>query len=205
MPYELVVIGASLGGLNALKTVLKGFPADFPAAIAIVQHRTMNEVDQLTNLLQKYCVLPLQEAEDKTVIQGGHVYFAPADYHLLVNCDMQNPQSEKQVYISLSTEAPVNFARPSIDVLFESAANALGEKVIGVLLTGSNKDGALGLNFIQQRNGLTVVQDPRTAQSRDMPNAAIQLKSARLILPLGEISDFIVDNVIKSQGRTNRK
>lgn len=217
-PYELIVIGASLGGLDALITVLRALPADFPAALAIVQHRSADTDERLAEILQNVCALPVLEAEDKMGIEPGHVYLAPTDYHLLIeDCRMRTlvpeasrsgildfgnalPRSEISNikssicnHFALSTDEPVNHARPSIDVFFESVAEAYGEKVIGVLLTGSNEDGAQGLAVIKQRGGLTISQDPKTAKARAMPRAAIALNAADYILPLKEIGPFIAE------------
>lgn len=201
MAFELVVVGTSLGGLRALEVLLAGLPDNFPAAVAVVQHRHKDSENTLSFFLQQHSALPLKEPEDKEVIVPGHIYLAPADYHLLV---------EAPCYFALSTEAPVEYARPSIDVLFESAADAYAKKVIGVILTGSNQDGAQGLAKIKARGGLTVVQAPTTAESRPMPEAALALAkrgdSAQLsegiatatvdwILSLSEIAPFVVNLV----------
>lgn len=198
MAFELVVVGTSLGGLDALNVLLTGLPKHFPASVAVVQHRHKNE-NTLSFFLQQHSALPLREPEDKEVIVPGHIYLAPADYHLLVE-----PGS-----FALSTEAPVEYARPSIDVLFESAADAYAEKVIGIILTGSNQDGAQGLAKIKAHGGLAVVQEPATAFSRSMPEAALAklsvdaistshrvgITAARVdwILPLSEIAPFVVN------------
>lgn len=183
MAFELVVIGTSLGGLQALQVLLKGLPKSFPASVAIVQHRYQDSDNTLRRLLQLYSALPIIEPEDKELIMPGRVYLAPANYHLLVESDN----------FALSTEAPVCYARPSVDVLFESAADAYAEKVIGVILTGANHDGAQGLARIKACGGLTVVQDPATAESRIMPEAAIASVRLDWILPLSEIAPVLVN------------
>jgi len=185
MAFELVVVGTSLGGLEALDVLLTALPKNFPASMAVVQHRHKNSENTLSFFLQQHSVLPLKEPEDKEVIVPGNVYLAPADYHLLVE-----PGS-----FALSTEAPVEYARPSIDVLFESAADAYTKRVIGVILTGSNQDGAQGLAKIKARGGLAVVQEPATAFSRPMPEAAIAATKVDWILPLSEIGPFVVNLV----------
>jgi len=162
MGYEVVAIGMSQGGLQALKVLLGGLPAPFPAAVAIVQHRGKEAEDTLAGLLEKHSRLPVQEAEDKMPMVPGHVYLAPADFHLLVEAGR----------FALSSEEPVWYARPSIDVLFESCADAYGERVIGVILTGANADGAKGLAAVKARGGLVIVQDPETAENRVMCDAA---------------------------------
>src|SRR5258708_17179913 len=150
MPFEIVVIGASLGGQRALRTVLAGLPARFPAAVAVVEPLGKSSDSMLSIFLQKQSALPVIEAEDKQAIFSGHVYLAPPDYHLLIEGD----------HFALSTEDPVWYARPSIDVLFESCANTYGRRAVGVILTGANQDGAQGLAAIKARGGLAVVQDP---------------------------------------------
>lgn len=180
--YAMVVIGTSLGGLRALQVLLAGLPKDFPLPVAIAQHRHKNSDETLSLFLQQHCVLPVTEAEDKEAILPGRVYLAPADYHLLVEGDR----------FALSTEAPVCYARPSIDVLFESAADSYGEKAIGAILTGASSDGSQGLLQIKRRGGLAVVQEPTTAEAKTMPNAAIAAVAVDWIVPLGEIAPLIV-------------
>lgn len=183
MAFEIVVVGMSLGGLRALEVLLAGLPKSFPVPVAVVQHRHKDSDDMLSRSLQPHSALPLKDAEDKEVIVPGRVYFAPADYHLLVEAGS----------FALSTEAPVSYARPSIDVLFESAADAYRERVIGVILTGANHDGAQGLAKIKAHGGLTVVQEPATAESRTMPDAAIAAVAIDWIMPLLDIAPFLVN------------
>lgn len=179
--YQLVVIGASLGGLHALRVVLNPLPASFPLAVVIVHHRKSGAEDTLSALLQEHTHLPVKEAEDKDPLERGRIYLAPADYHLLV----------ERGALALSTEAPVNYAMPSIDVLFESAAEAYGARVIGVILTGANDDGARGLAKIKDRGGIAIVQDPNTAEARTMPEAAIAATRVDVIASLREIGEFL--------------
>jgi two-component system chemotaxis response regulator CheB len=181
MAYELVVIGCSWGGLHALEVVLAGLPSSFDIPIAIVQHRRADSDDTLAKLLQRYSTMPVTEVEDKEPISRGHVYVAPPDYHLLVDGSS----------FALSTDEPVAFSRPSIDLLFESAADALGPYVIGVLLTGANRDGAHGLSCIKGVGGLTIVQDPATAECRTMPDAGIEEGRPDRVLPLAGIGPFL--------------
>ncbi len=183
MAFELVVIGTSWGGLNALKCLLVGLPRDFRLAIAIVQHRSRNAGDLLCELLGRHSLLPVVEAEDKHPITPGHVYLAPADYHLLVE-----PGN-----FALSTEAPVLYSRPSIDVLFETAADAYMHRAIGVILTGANRDGSQGLATLKRRGGLAIVQDPTEAESSPMPTAAISATQVDYILPLAKISPCLIE------------
>lgn len=182
VPCELVVIGASRGGLRALEAVLGALPAGFGPPVAIVQHRDKTAPETLAELLQRRSPRPVVEAEDKQPIRPGHVYLAPADYHLLVDAG----------HFALSTEPPVHHARPSVDVLFESAAEAYRERVTGVVLTGASTDGAEGLAAIKRHGGLTVAQDPATAEAPAMPEAAIAAGAADHVLPLAEIGPFLV-------------
>ena len=182
MNYELVVIGASWGGLNAVGEILSALPAETDAAIVVAQHRANDAVQGgLAGLLAHRAHLPVEDANDKTLIEPRHVYLAPPNYHLLV----------QPGYFSLSTDDHVHHARPSIDVLFESAADAYRERVVGVILTGANADGAAGLARIKRAGGVAVVQDPLTAERREMPGAALAATAADAVLPLGEIGPFL--------------
>ena len=192
-PYKIVVMGTSLGGLQALQILLPSLPKSFPLPVAIVQHRHRDSKDSLSVFLQDYCALPLTEAEDKEAIAPGRVYLAPPDYHLLI----------EEGHFALSTEGAVCHARPSIDVLFESAADAYAEGVIGVILTGASHDGSQGLLKIQAQGGLAIIEEPTTAQSPTMPKAALAalqqqrvsntVVTAYWIFPLREIAPFLVN------------
>ena len=181
MDPKIVVIGASLGGLHAVRAVLRQLPAAFPAPVAIVQHRDTNSEDSLALYLQKYSAMKVAEAVDKLKITPGNVYVAPTGYHLLVD----------RGWFSLSTGAPVCASRPSIDVLFESAADIYGKNAIGVLLTGANQDGASGIREIKKRGGMTIVQNPETAECRVMPDSAIAACKVDHVLPLQSIGPFL--------------
>jgi two-component system chemotaxis response regulator CheB len=176
--FEIVVVGASTGGLKALEVLLSGLPAEFSLPMVIVQHRGKNMETGLCEFLARSSRLPVTEPEDKESLLPGHAYLAPRDYHLLVQSGS----------FALSTESPVGFARPSIDVLFESAADEYKERAIGVILTGANQDGARGLAAIKAQGGLTLVEDPVTAGCREMPDAAINLTKVDWILPLQEMA-----------------
>jgi two-component system chemotaxis response regulator CheB len=189
---RIIVIGASSGGLNALGTLLAGLPGDLPAPVVIVQHRSADSDDTLGAMLQRHTALSLADAEDKEVLVPGHAYLAPADYHLLI----------EDGSVALSTEPPVRCSRPSIDVLFESAADAYGSRAIGVILTGANEDGALGLRAIQKRGGIAVVQDPATAESSAMPQAAIAATRTERILTIEEIPPLLV-RLVRARGPGN--
>ena len=178
MAYEIVVVGASTGGLRALRVLLSGLPAEFFLPMVIVQHRGKHMETGLCEFLAHSSRLPVGEPEDKEPVLPGHAYLAPRDYHLLI-------QSRS---FALSTESPVGFARPSIDVLFESAADEYRKRAIGVILTGANHDGARGLAAIKAQGGLTLVEDPMTAVCREMPDAAINLTRVDWILPLQEMA-----------------
>lgn len=181
MALELVLVGTSFGGLRALEVLLAGLPRDFPLPVAIVLHWPAVGVLSPVDHLQRHCALPVVEAEDKEVLMPGHVYLAPADYHLLVDGGS----------LALSIEAPVHHARPSIDVLFQSAADAYGEGVMGVILTGASEDGAQGVARIKEHGGVVVAEDPATAESSVMPRAAIAATDGVEILPLAEIAPFL--------------
>jgi two-component system, chemotaxis family, protein-glutamate methylesterase/glutaminase len=179
---KIIVIGASIGGLAALKTLLQNLPRNLKAPIIIVQHRHHDSRDKLRDILQQSTSLIVREVEDKEQILTGYVYLAPADYHLLVESG----------YLALSTDEPVSYVRPSIDVLFESAADVYGEQVIGVILTGANEDGSQGLKMIKSRCGIAIVQEPSTAECAVMPKFAIAAVAVDWILPLEEIARKLV-------------
>ena len=164
MRYDLVVVGASWGGLAALQAILRVLPGDFAAPMVVTQHRSARSDDTvLPMLLDANTPLTVHDAEDKDTLERGTVLIAPPDYHLLV----------EQGTVALSCDEPVAFSRPSIDVCFESAAEAYGERVAGVVLTGANADGAAGLAMIRRRGGLALIQDPATAERPEMPQAAL--------------------------------
>ena len=192
MTYELVVIGASWGGLHAVRTVLDGLGDSANAAIVLAQHRGPAGGERLAPLLQRHTKLLVREAEDKDRLTPGSVYLAPPDYHTLIESDGT---------IALSTEAAVRHARPSIDVLFRSAAEAYRERCVGVVLTGANEDGAEGLALIKRLGGVAVVQDPRTAERREMPAAALEATDADLVLPLEEIGLFLRGLLLETRTR----
>lgn len=180
--YELVVIGTSWGGLDALSRLLDGLRDDVHQPIVVAQHRSPGSEDlALGRLLQHHTRRVVIDPDDKTPLERDHVYLGPPDYHVLVEAGR----------LALSTDAPVQFARPSIDVLFESAADAYGERAIGIVLTGANTDGADGLARIKDRGGVAIVQDPATSEKRTMPDAAIAATAADAILPLDEIPLFV--------------
>jgi two-component system, chemotaxis family, protein-glutamate methylesterase/glutaminase len=184
MDCELVVIGSSEGGAHTLPQLLAGLPPDFPAAVAAVQHRGPEaEAGGLASFLGSRSALPVREAEDHQSIEPGVVHLAPADYHLLV----------EDTRFALSTEAPLMHARPSIDVLFESAAEACGEQLVGVVLTGGGRDGARGLRRIGLGGGFTIAQDPATCERPEMPEAAIAAHQPKRVMPVEEMAPLLVE------------
>ena len=182
MNYEVIAIGASWGGLLAVGTLLEGIPQELDQAIVVAQHRSADSSrGVLESLLQRHIGRPVSEPGDKEAIEPCRVYVAPADYHLLV----------ERGHFALSVDARVQFARPSIDVLFESVAEAYRDRAVGIVLTGANEDGAAGLAAIKRNGGVAIVQDPHTAERRAMPDAAIGRSVADAVLPLEEIGPFL--------------
>lgn len=172
-----------MGGLDALRTLLGGLPKAFALPMAIVQHRAASLHQMAVRLLQKDCRLTVVEVEDKEEIRARRVYLAPPDYHLLI----------ERGSFALSTEEPVNHSRPSVDVLFESAADSYGRGVVGVILTGTGTDGAWGLARIKLFGGVTIVQNPGDAQSNGMPKAALAGSDVDHVLPLEQIGPFLTE------------
>jgi two-component system chemotaxis response regulator CheB len=181
MTPALVAIGASLGGFIAVRTVLEGMPKNLGCGVVVAQHRANDPHSRLVELLARTCPLPLVEPYDKTPIEPNHVYLAPSDYHMLVELGS----------LSLSIDAPVLFARPSIDILFESVADAYGAGAVAVILTGSNEDGARGAVAIKHAGGRVLVQDPKTAQSPVAPLAVLSRTLVDAVLPLENIAGAI--------------
>jgi two-component system, chemotaxis family, protein-glutamate methylesterase/glutaminase len=180
--FEIVAMGCSAGGLRALQTILGELPQGFPAAVLIAQHRLAEVDSKLAELLQRRCQLVVLEPNDKEPIVSGQVYLAPGGYHMLAEVG----------FISLSVEPPVSFARPSIDVLFESVADAYGAQAIAVVLTGANDDGAIGARAIQDAGGCVLVEDPTTAESPTLPRAAIKSCKPDAVVPLSAIAGALV-------------
>jgi two-component system chemotaxis response regulator CheB len=176
---EAVAIGASAGGIPALIVLLEALPDDFEPAILIVMHIPTTDGGLLVDVLQPHCLRPLREAADKEIVAGGTIYVAPADYHLLV---------EPGRTLALSVDEPVHFCRPSIDVLFESAARAYRRHLLGIVLTGANEDGAQGLGDVRSAGGLAWVQEPETAMAATMPRSAIHYAGADRILSVSQMA-----------------
>lgn len=180
---DLIVMGASWGGLEALDRVLGGLPHDLKTPIAIAQHRAPDSGSgALAEMLGSHSGHDVCEPGDKDPIEQGRVYVAPADYHLIVDADG----------FALSTEGAVHYSRPSIDVLFDTAADVYGGGLAAVILTGANDDGAHGMMRVRRRGGLTIAQDPDDAVRPEMPRAAIVTGAVEHVLPLDEIAPFLL-------------
>jgi two-component system chemotaxis response regulator CheB len=180
---EAIVIGASAGGVDALGLILPSLPAKIRPAVLIVLHLPRERPSLLVEIYEKRCALPIRDADDREPIEPGTNYFAPQDYHMLV---------ERNRQIALSTEEPVHFSRPSVDVLFESAADAFGSRLLGVILTGANEDGAAGLHAIHRAGGVTVVQQPDSAKVPLMVVSALQRNPADFVLSLPQIAQLLI-------------
>ncbi|OOM82083.1 chemotaxis response regulator protein-glutamate methylesterase [Clostridium puniceum] len=190
--YKVIVIGASAGGMEAIKTILMPFGEGFAASILIVQHLSTHSDGYMARYLNERCKINVKEADEKEKIVEGNAYIAPSNYHLLV---------EKDETLSLTVDPKVNYSRPAIDILFDSAAEVYRDELIGVILTGANSDGSKGLKKIKELGGLTIVQDPSTAEADFMPKAAIKITEVDYILSLNKISN----KLIKLVENTNEK
>jgi two-component system chemotaxis response regulator CheB len=182
--YRAIVIGASSGGPAAVSKILSGLPETFSFSIMVVIHRGHEAGDYMERSLNEKCRCRVKQADDKEAIEAGTVYIAPPDYHL---------QVEDDGTLSLSADSPVNYSRPSVDVLFESAADSFEAELVGIVLTGANNDGSRGLKCIGDMGGMTVVQDPTSAEWPYMPRSAVEAARPALVLPLEEISCFVQD------------
>jgi two-component system, chemotaxis family, protein-glutamate methylesterase/glutaminase len=173
----MILVGGSYGGLRALVTMLRGLPRDFVTPLAVVLHRHKDSDGMLLDILQRDCPLPASEPMDKEPILPNHVYIAPADYHMMVEDD----------HFVLSVDEPVRYARPSVDVLFESAADSCGPAAIGIILSGSNRDGASGAVRIKNRGGRVIVQDPADCEAPQMAQAVLAETQPDYVLRVEEI------------------
>lgn len=182
-PLRAVAIGASAGGVQALSAILPALPVDYPLPVLVVVHVPPDRDNALVPLFQSKCRVAVKEAEDKEPALPGVVYFAPSDYHLMVELDGS---------LALSSDEHVNHSRPSIDVLFETAADAFGPGVAGVVLTGANSDGANGLRAIVEAGGQGLVEDPAAAYAQAMPAAAVAACPAADVLPLPAIAPHLL-------------
>lgn len=179
--WNAIVIGGSAGSLKALSEMLPALPRNFPLPIMVVVHLPPDKKSMLAEVLQAKCSVEIKEAEDKEPVRPGVVYFAPPDYHLLV---------EAEGYLALSYDRPELFSRPSIDVLFESASDVYGEKLIAIILSGANNDGALGLKTVVEAGGMAIVQSPNGAYAATMPIAALAECPSAQILSTEQIANF---------------
>ncbi len=179
MNPRAIVIGASAGGVQALSQVLPHLPADLAVPVLVVVHIPPRKDNALVDLFARKCQLPVKEAEDKETLAPGTIYFAPPDYHLLV---------ETEATLALSSDETVNHSRPAIDVLFETAADAFGEGLIGIVMTGANQDGARGLMAVCEAGGAAIVQDPASAEVATMPAAALAACPSARIAALGDMA-----------------
>lgn len=180
---KIIVIGCSLGGFQTLSKLLKPFPQDYPYPIVIVQHRQKHEKSALEKVIQNKTQLTVKQADEKEEIKKAMVYIAPPDYHLLM---------EDNFRFSLSSDSLVNFSRPSIDVLFETASEACGEKLIAIILSGANEDGARGISKIRKNKGITIAQKPDSAECSIMPEAAIKTGNIQKVLTIEQIITFLL-------------
>ena len=179
---EAIVIGASAGALEALSVILPTLPKQYRLPVIIVVHVPPDKQSVLAELFQAKCQVTVREAEDKEPLQGGTVYFAPPNYHLLIEQDKS---------LALSSDEPVLYSRPSIDVLFETAADAYGPALVSIILTGANKDGAEGMKKILEAGGTAIIQAPQSAYASAMPEAAIDICPTARILSLSDIATYL--------------
>jgi two-component system chemotaxis response regulator CheB len=184
---EAIAIGASAGGIEALSLLLPALSARLTASVFVVIHIPRDRPSLLAEVFANKCALPVFEAEDKLPVTAGAVYFAPPDYHLLIDVDADTATTQ----LALSADELVNFSRPAIDVLFESAADRYGANLLGIVLTGGNADGAAGLKCIADAGGLTIAQNPATARTALMPESAIDLQMPDWVLELEEIAALL--------------
>jgi two-component system chemotaxis response regulator CheB len=171
-----------MGGVEALRMLLGGLPGDFPLPLLIVHHISADSGSDLANMLNAHCAIHVKEVDEGEQPASGTAYLAPSNYHLLV---------ERDGSLALSVDMPVNFARPSVDVLFESAADAFGPGLIGVILTGAGSDGSKGLKMIKDKGGLAIIQDPADAEADPMPRSALAAVKADHVLPLKDIAPLL--------------
>lgn len=181
--YQAVVIGVSAGGLATLDKILPNLTKDFTPSVLIVQHIATAMKNYMVEHFRPLCAMKVKEGIDKVAIEPSTIYFAPPNYHILV---------EQEKTLALSTTEKVNYSRPSIDVLFDSAARVYCERLIGIILTGASSDGAEGIAMVKEAGGLTIVQDPETAEVIDMPEAALAKTEVDHILPPQDIAPFLM-------------
>ncbi len=180
--YSAIVMGMSAGGMEVLINIFLNLDKSFPLPVIIVQHLHPMHKSELPDILRRYTEMEVLEASEKCVVEPGKIYLAPADYHLLV---------ERDATISLSNDEKVNYSRPSIDLLFESAAYVWGDKLIGIIFTGANNDGAEGIKAIKKYGGLTIAENPDTAEYSAMPGSAVDTGCVDLIYSKEEIKLYL--------------
>jgi len=194
-PVDAIVLGASAGGVDAFLAILSALPSSLALPLVAVVHIPRDQPGLLVKVLGARAHLAVREAGDKDRLLPGLV-IAPPDYHLLLDVDggrrHRHLAGAQDVHLALSNDAPVSYSRPSIDVLFQSAAEVFGPRVAGVVLTGANDDGALGLQAIRAYGGLCAVQSPDEAPAREMPEAAIASAKPQLVAPLNDLIQWIV-------------
>lgn len=182
MPYKALIIGGSAGSFQGVVYLLSHLPESFPLPIFLSLHRLKHVRNGFVEALSIKSKIKIIEPFDKDVAKSGIAYLAPANYHMLMDIDKK---------ITLSTSQQINHSRPSIDLSFQTAAEAYKNQLLGIILSGANKDGAYGLKRVKDCGGHTIVQDPNESQISTMPNAAIQLSKPNQILTIEEISKFI--------------
>lgn len=186
-PFDIVAVASSAGGVVALDTMLPALPADFPAAVVVVQHLDPRHRSLMAEILRRHAMLPVVQGEQGQRVEGGTVYIAPPNRHLLVGADG---------VLSLSDAEPVHFVRPSADLLFELVAASYNDRAIAVVLTGCGQDGAMGVRAIKKRGGTVIVQDEKSSEFSGMPQAAIRTGQSDFVLPLLEIAPALVSLVM---------
>ncbi|WP_414551119.1 chemotaxis protein CheB [Anabaena sp. CCY 0017] len=185
--FDIVAIASSAGGLTALNTILSALPKDFPAAIALVQHLAPQHPSLMSQILARHTALEVKEAEEGDRLTPGRIYIAPPDYHLLVNSDGT---------LFLSQSKQINYLRPSADVLFKSVADSYKNRAMAIVLTGTGRDGATGVEAIHEMGGTVIAQDQKSSEFFGMPNATINTGNVNYILPLDEISKTLLSLVL---------
>lgn len=194
--FEAIVIGSSAGGIKALTSLLTTLPADFPLPILITQHLHPDSDSYLASILNDKCAIAVKQADEKELILPGTAYIAPPNYHMLI---------EEDRTIALNIDPRVMYARPSVDVMFECAAEVYRGKLIGIILTGANSDGAAGMASVKKAGGYTIVQDPNEAEADSMPRSALRACKIDKVLPVQEIGPFVLQLVNASLRRRKKR
>ncbi len=187
LPWDIIVIGSSAGGLHALENLLTPLPDNYPIPIAIVQHLPADSENYLPIHLNQRCQLTVKEANDIDTIQPSHVYIAPGGYHMLI---------ENESTLALCVGEKINYSRPSVDVLFTSAVDVFAERVLAIVLTGANKDGTEGALWVHKHGGTVIAQDPNTAEAKTMPESIIKRGGTDHVFTIEKITEFMLEKVI---------